>query len=50
LEETKTLNDKLEETPLDLIVELVPDQGEPYSNPRRYRQLVSKKNYLTNLP
>ena len=32
---------------MDPSIKLVPDQGEPYSNPGRYKRLVGKINYLT---
>ncbi|CAJ2657775.1 unnamed protein product [Trifolium pratense] len=35
------------DTPMDPNVKLLPDQGEPYSDPGRYRRLVGKLNYLT---
>ena len=35
------------DTPMDPNVNLLPGQGEPLSNPERYRQLVDKLNYLT---
>ena len=34
-------------TPMDSNVKLHPGQGEPLSNPERYRRLVGKFNYLT---
>ena len=34
------------DTPMDPNVELFPGQGEPLSNPERYRRLVGKLNYL----
>ena len=35
------------ETPMDPNIKLLPEQGEPLSDPRRYRRLVGKLNYLT---
>ncbi|RVW87762.1 hypothetical protein CK203_043984 [Vitis vinifera] len=35
------------DTPMDPNVKLIPGQGEPLGDPRRYRQLVDKLNYLT---
>ena len=34
------------DTPKDPNIKLLPYQGEPYSNPERYRRLVRKLNYL----
>uniref|UniRef100_A0A3Q7I9F3 Reverse transcriptase Ty1/copia-type domain-containing protein n=1 Tax=Solanum lycopersicum TaxID=4081 RepID=A0A3Q7I9F3_SOLLC len=36
------------DTPMDPNVKLLPGQGEPRSNPERYRRLVGKLNYLTD--
>ena len=47
LEETGMLDCKLVDTPMDPIVNLVPGQGEPLRDPRRYRRLVGRLNYLT---
>ncbi|RVW91956.1 Retrovirus-related Pol polyprotein from transposon RE1 [Vitis vinifera] len=47
LEETGTLDYKLVDTPMDPNVKLIPGQGEPLGDPRRYRRLVGKLNYLT---
>ena len=33
--------------PMDPNVKLVPGQGEPLRDPRRYRRLVGKLNYIT---
>lgn len=41
------LNVKFRETPMDSSVKVIPDQGEPYSDPMKYKQLVGKSNYLT---
>ena len=35
------------DTPMDPNVKLVPGQGESLGDPRRYRRLVGKLNYLT---
>ena len=47
LEETGLLGSKPMKTLLDPIVELYEDQGGLLSNPKRYRHLVGKLNYLT---
>ena len=47
LEETGLLGSKPVETPMDPNVKLYEDQGELLSNPKRYRHLVGKLNYLT---
>jgi len=47
LEETSLIDCKPADTPMDPNVKLLPDQGEPYSDPGRYRRLVGKLNYLT---
>ncbi|RVX09284.1 Retrovirus-related Pol polyprotein from transposon RE2 [Vitis vinifera] len=47
LEETGMLDCKPVDTPMDPNVKLVPGQGEPLGDPRRYRRLVGKLNYLT---
>ena len=47
LEETGMLDCKPVDTPMDLNVKLLPRQGEPLRDPRRYRQLVGKLNHLT---
>ena len=47
LEETGMLKCKPIDTSMDPNVKLVPGQGEPLRDPRRYRQLVGKLNYLT---
>ena len=47
LEETSTLDCKLVDTPMDPNVKLVPGQGETLRDPRRYRLLVGRLNYLT---
>ena len=35
------------DTPMDPNVKLLPGQGEPLNNAKRYRRLVGKLNYLT---
>ena len=47
LEETCMIDCKLVDTPMDSNVKLVPGQGETLCDPRRYRRLVGKLNYLT---
>ncbi|RVW98210.1 Retrovirus-related Pol polyprotein from transposon RE2 [Vitis vinifera] len=47
LEETGMLDCKPVDTPMDPNVKLIPRQGEPLGDPRRYRRLVGKLNYLT---
>ncbi|RVW96790.1 Myosin-7 [Vitis vinifera] len=47
LEETGMLECKLVDTPMDPNVKLVPGQGEPLRDPRKYRLLVGKLNCLT---
>ena len=47
LKETSLLNAKLVDTPMDPNVKLLSDQGEPLSDPERYKRLVGKLNYLT---
>nr|CAN74507.1 hypothetical protein VITISV_015891 [Vitis vinifera] len=47
LEKTGMLECKPIDTPMDPNVKLVPRQGEPLRDPRRYRRLVGKPNYLT---
>ncbi|RVW96742.1 Retrovirus-related Pol polyprotein from transposon RE1 [Vitis vinifera] len=47
LEETGMLECKPVDTPMDPNVKLVSGQGEPPRDPRRYRRLVGKLNYLT---
>ena len=47
LEETGMLDCKPVDTPMDPNVKLVPGQGEPLRDPRRYRRLVGRLNYLT---
>ena len=46
LEETDTLDCKPIDTPMDLNVKLVPEQGKPLRDSRRYRRLVGRHNYL----
>ena len=47
LTDTGMLDYKPVDTPMDPNVKLVPGQGEPLRNLRRYRRLVDKLNYLT---
>jgi len=47
LEETRLMNSKSVETPMDPNAKLLPSQGEPFSDPEKYRRLVEKLNYLT---
>nr|KYP76032.1 Retrovirus-related Pol polyprotein from transposon TNT 1-94 [Cajanus cajan] len=47
LEETGLTDCKPVDTPMDPNVKLMPNQGEPYPDPGRYRRLVGKLNYLT---
>ena len=47
LEEIGMLNAKPVDTPMDPNTKLLPNQGEPLSDPGRYRRLVGKLNYLT---
>jgi GR25 family glycosyltransferase involved in LPS biosynthesis len=47
LEETWMLDCKPVDTPMDPNVRLLQNQGEPYSDPGRYKRLVGKPNYLT---
>ncbi|RVW29177.1 Retrovirus-related Pol polyprotein from transposon TNT 1-94 [Vitis vinifera] len=44
---TGMLDCKPVDTPMDPNVKLIPGQGEPLGNPRMYRRLVGKLNYLT---
>ena len=46
LADTGMLDYKPVDTPMDPNVKLVPGQGEPLQDPRRYRRLVGKLNYL----
>ena len=41
------LDCKLVDTPMDPNVKLKPRQGDPQRDPKRYRRLVGKLNYLT---
>jgi len=47
LEKTGLMNSKSIETPMDPNAKLLPSQGEPLSDPEKYRRLVGKLNYLT---
>ena len=46
-EETGLMNSKSVDTPMNLNTKLLPNQGNPMSDPRQYRRLVGKLNYLT---
>ena len=50
LEKTGLMNSKFVETSMDPNAKLLPSQGEPLSNPKKYRRLVGKLNYLTVSP
>jgi len=41
------MNSKSIDTPMDPNAKLLPSQGEPLSDPEKYRRLVGKLNYLT---
>ncbi|XP_014506428.1 uncharacterized protein LOC106766193 [Vigna radiata var. radiata] len=47
LKETGLMNSKPMDTLMDPDTKLLPKQGEPMSNPKKYRRLVGKLNYLT---
>jgi len=47
LEETGLVSAKYVDTPMDPNTKLLPNQGEPISDPEQYRKLVGKLNYLT---
>jgi len=47
LEETGMSDCKPADSPMDPNVKLLPGQGEPLTDPSRYRRLVGKLNYLT---
>ena len=47
LEETGMLNCKPVDSPMDPNMKLLPGQGEPFTDPGRYRRLVGRLNYLT---
>ncbi|XP_050902766.1 uncharacterized mitochondrial protein AtMg00810-like [Lathyrus oleraceus] len=47
LEETCLTDCKLVNTPMDPNVKLLPNKGEPYTDPGRYLRLVGKLDYLT---
>jgi len=47
LEETRLVSSKSVDTPMDPNTKLLPNQGEPISDPEQYRRLVGKLNYLT---
>lgn len=44
--ETGMLDCHLGDTPMDPNVKLLPDQGEPLKDPKRYLHLVGKLNYI----
>jgi len=46
LEETRLVSSKSVNTPMDPNTKLLPNQGEPISDPEQYRRLVGKLNYL----
>ena len=46
LEETGLMNSKSVDTPMDSNAKLLPSQGEPLSDLKKYRRLVAKFNYL----
>lgn len=48
LKETNMLDCRPIDSPMDRDHNLLPSQGEPYSDPERYRRLVLKLIYLTN--
>ena len=47
LEETGKIEAKPCTTPMVPNVQLMPDDGDPFYNPKRYRRVVGKLNYLT---
>ncbi|RVW62844.1 Retrovirus-related Pol polyprotein from transposon TNT 1-94 [Vitis vinifera] len=47
LKETGKIEAKLCTTPMVPNVQLMPDDGDPFYNPERYRRVVGKLNYLT---
>jgi len=47
LEETGLINFKYDDTTMDPNVKLLLSQGESLSDPKKYRRLVGKLNYLT---
>ena len=47
LEEIGLMNSKSVDTPMDPNVKLLPNQGEPFSDPEKFMRLVGKLNYLT---
>ena len=47
LEETGLVSSMFVDTPMDPNTKLLPNQGEPISDPEQYRRLVGKLNYLT---
>ena len=47
LTDTSMLDCKPIDIPMDSNVKLIPGQGEPLRDPRRYQRLIGKLNYLT---
>jgi len=47
LKEIWLMNSKVVETAMDPNIKLLPNKGEPFSDPEQYRRLVGKLNYLT---
>jgi len=41
------MNLKSIDTPMDHNVKLLPNQGEPLSDPEKYKRLIGKLNYFT---
>jgi len=39
------MNTKFVDTPMDSNTKLLPNQGEPFLDPEKYRRLVGKLNY-----
>nr|KYP55409.1 Retrovirus-related Pol polyprotein from transposon TNT 1-94 [Cajanus cajan] len=46
LEKIELMSSKPIDTPMDPKAKLLPSQGEPFSDPERYKRLVGKLNYL----
>jgi len=46
LEEIGLMNSKSVDTLMDPNVKLLPNQGKPFSDPKKYKRLVGKLNYL----
>ena len=47
MEETRLMNSKAVETPMDPNIKLLPKHGEPFSDLEQYRRLLGKLNYVT---